>query len=455
MDNLKSSLNLKNSSNLENLAPIKLVVWFTLFLDAAACSISLPVVPKLIERLVHSDTSLAASYYGLLLAMSGVLLFYCGPLQAVLSDHFGRRKMLITATAGSALGLIALALSPNLICLFLAQFIFAATGASQPVAACYIAETREPGSRTKNFSTLTGIVTLGFIVGASSGGLLGQFGLTLALTVATLASLLTVALIATFFEEKTQPEKPEFSEKPQIEQKKHKARLSRLSMDLLRANPITSSKFLFSKAALGGLALVMLCGDFAFQTFLSTWVLFTTLRFHWSVSQSGASIGLQGLFAVVVQVVFLRYALPRFGLTKTLFAALFFDALSLVLYNCIDGSLIVVGVIALHCAGAAVKPACTAALSAAVSAAEQAKLQGAIASQSALASVAASILGTALFGLFTSASAPIYFPGVSLLLGFGALVVAMIVLLAPHAGLLARKTADVASMPVMQEAKLR
>ena len=109
----------------------------------------------------------------------------------------------------------------------------------------------------------------------------------------------------------------------------------------------------------------------------------------------------------------------------------------------------------MHCAGAAVKPACTAALSAAVSAAEQAKLQGAIASQSALASVAASILGTALFGLFTSASAPIYFPGVSLLLGFGALVVAMIVLLAPHAGLLARKTADVASMPVMQEAKLR
>jgi DHA1 family tetracycline resistance protein-like MFS transporter len=415
---------------------IKPAIWIALFLDAAAFSVALPIIPKLIEQLVQGNIPFAASCYGVLLAISGLLLFFLGPVQASLADHFGRKKMLIAASLGSAISFIALAFAPNLLFLFLAQIIYAASGASQPVATCYIAELSNDQERSKNFATLSGVCTSGFVIGASLGGLLGQFSLHMAMFMAAVICAGAAALIFFSFEETLKVSKK-----------------SPLSLKLLAANPITASKFLFSRAALAELAFIMICGDFAFQAFLSTWVLFTTLRFHWTISQAGASLALEGLLSVAVQLVVLRYAMPRLGVRRTLLAALFFDALALLLYNGIDGSMIVVFVIALHCAGAAVKPACTAALSAAVTAGEQSKLQGAVASQYALSSVLAPLLGTSLFSYFTSAAAPISLPGISMFVGFLALVAAMIVAALPYGAALIARTPG--ATQVFQPAKVR
>jgi DHA1 family tetracycline resistance protein-like MFS transporter len=415
---------------------IKPAVWIALFLDAAAFSVAVPIIPKLIEGLVHGNIPFAASCYGVLLAISGLLLFFLGPVQACLADQFGRKKMLIASAIGSAISFIALAFSPNLFFLFFAQVIYAATGASQPVATCYIAEQSNSDQRAKNFATLSGVCTSGFVIGASLGGLLGQFSLHLAMIIAALIGAAAALLMWVSFEETIEVGKQ-----------------NRLALKLLGANPITSSKFLFSKATLAEFAFIMICGDFAFQAFLSTWVLFTTLRFHWTISQAGASLALEGLLSVVVQLIVLRFALPRLGVRKTLLAALAFDALALLLYNGIDGSLFVVFVIALHCIGAAVRPACTAALSASVTAGEQSKLQGAIASQYALSSVVATLLGTSLFSYFTSSVAPISLPGISMLVGFFALVAAMIVAALPYGtALIARNSGGT---HVLQPAKVR
>ena len=437
---LVSILLVKLIAPMKDTDSISPVIWLTLFLDSAALGTALPVIPKIMERLVHGNIALAASYYGALIAMSGLLLFFFGPIQASLSDRFGRKRMVITAALGSAVSFIWLAAAPNLLCLFLAQAIYAISGASYPVVACLIGDLSNATNRTKNFSRLSGILTLGFIVGAASGGLLGQCGLNVAMNAAALSCLAAVALVLFFFKERApisvlHAESVTASASPSGWRHQLKA---------ICDNQLESARFLFSRAALGELALVMVCGDFAFQTFLSTWVLFTTLRFHWTIAQSGASLALEGLFSIVVQIVFLQYALPRWGVAKTLLASLFFDALALVLYNCIDGSLIVVAVIAVHCMGAAVKPTCSAALAGAVDAGEQSKLQGAIGSQSALSSMVASLLGTSCFSYFTSSSAPVLFPGISMLISFTALVLAMVVVVRPHITLLARSRHTVA-----------
>lgn len=418
---------------------IKPAVWIALFLDAAAFSVAVPIIPKILENLLHGNIPLAASCYGVLLAMSGLLLFFLGPLQASLADQFGRKKMLIASSLGSAMSFIALAFAPNLLFLFLAQAIYAATGASQPVASCYIAEHSDPEARSKNFSTLSGVLTFGFVIGAALGGLLGQSSLSLAMIVACLMGAAASAMFVFCFDDAGYVPKK-----------------MPLSLKLLSENPITASKFLFSRSSLAEFAFIMVCGDFAFQAFLSTWVLFTTLRFHWTISQAGASLALEGLLSVVVQVIILRYALPRLGVRKTLIVSLAFDALALLLYNCTDGSLIVVSIIALHCLGAAVKPACTAALAQDVSPAEQSRLQGAIASQSALSSVVATLLGTSLFSYFTSAAAPITLPGISMFVGFLALCAAIFVASMPLGlglvGSLARRSGG---RYILQPAKAR
>jgi DHA1 family tetracycline resistance protein-like MFS transporter len=406
---------------MRNCSPVKLSVWTALFLDSAALAIALPVLPELIEKLAEGSVSRAAAFYGLLLAMSGVLLFFCGPIQASLSDLFGRKKMLIVASLGSAVGFLALACAPNLLCLFAAQAIYAASGATQPVASCLISDLSEPHTRASQFAKLTSIITLGFIVGASAGGFLGQYGLNFAMLTAA-ATCIAASLMMFFGIEETRVSPDQCAKK----------------FEIRTANPISSIKFLYADKSRAEHVIIMICADFAFQAFLSTWVLFTTIRYHWTIAQAGASMALEGLFAVAVQLIFLRFALPRLGVRNTLIASLLFESLALVLYNCIDGSLIVVAVIAIHCMGAAVRPTCSAALSASVTSEEQAKLQGAIGSQYALSSVLAMLLGTSLFSYFTSSSAPIVFPGVSSLLGILALSIALLTASLPYISAVAR-----------------
>lgn len=386
---------------------ISSIVWFALFLDTTAVAMMLPVLPKLLQQHSNGNISLAASYYSVFLTVTGIILYVVGPIQAAMSDMYGRKRMLITATAGSALSFLCLALAPNMPLLFLAQILFAISGASSPVASCVISDRSDDTTRSKNFSLLASMHIMGYIVGTALGGVFGQSSLQLALLMAMVSAMAAMALF-TFFMEESLP----FSAEPK----------RKLTFDNI--NPIAASKFLFSRPAIAEINFVMLCADFAFQAFLSTWVLFTTLKFHWSISQAGSSLSLEGLFGIVAQTILMRFALPRLGVRKTLFLALMLDALALLLYNCADGSIFVAGIIAIHCAGCAVRPTCITALSQTVEPEEQSKLQGAIGSQYALTTLVGPLLGTGLVSYYTSPVAPMYFPGISMFLGFCSLATA-------------------------------
>ncbi|HEY9760119.1 MAG TPA: MFS transporter [Oculatellaceae cyanobacterium] len=386
---------------------ISSIVWFALFLDTTAVAMLLPVLPNLLQQHLNGNISLAASYYSLFLTIAGIILYVVGPIQAALSDMYGRKRMLITATAGSALSYLCLALAPNITLLLLAQILFAISGASSPVASCVIADRSDDTTRSKNFSLLASMHMMGYIVGTSLGGIFGQSSLQLALLTAVFCSLTAMALFCFFMEES----------RPRAAQPKRKLTFENI-------NPISASKFLFSKPAIAEFNFVMLSADFAFQAFLSTWVLFTTLKFHWSIAQAGSSLSLEGLFGIIAQTLLMRFALPRLGVRKTVFFGLTLDALALLLYNYADGSIFIAAIIAIQCAGCAVRPTCTAALTETVKPEEQSKLQGAIGSQYALTSLVGPLLGTWLFSYYTSSAATVYFPGISMFVGFCALVAA-------------------------------
>jgi MFS transporter, DHA1 family, tetracycline resistance protein len=386
-------------------------VWLTLLFDHIGICLALPLLPKLIEELVHGNVGVAAFNYGILLAVSGLILFFFSPIQGALSDRVGRKKMLAIATGGTALSFVGLALAPNLPMLLLAQILNAASGASYPVAGSYVADKSNAEDRAKNFGTFGAMLTLGFILGPAIGGLLGHFGLRLAMGVAAVFATITLLMVLAFFEESRGEDQ-------------------RDPLAWKTANPFAAMQLLFARPALSHLSIVVVCSDLAFQFFISTWVLYTTFRFNWSIAQAGASLAFLGLGSVLVQAVFLRFFLARFGTNKTLMGALLFDAAALLLYNCVGDSMWMIGcVITLHCLGSAVKPTVKSALSLAMSSNEQGALQGALASQFALSSVVGGLLGTALFGYFTSPQAPATLPGASFLLGFLSLIIAAAIVL--------------------------
>lgn len=399
-------------------------IWLISFADATAAAITLPVLPKLIQATIHGDIAQTAFYYGAMLAVSGLILFFVSPMQAVLSDKFSQKIMLTFSCAGAGVSTCAAALAGSLPILFAAFVLRYAMGTCQPLLASYITEIGNAEKRTNNFACLSAAGTLGFIVGASLGGWFGNFDLRLAMLASTVSSLLCCLLISTL-------STSSITKCPKAEQ----------PTNYQIINPIESCKFLYSRAPLRELNFIMLCGDFAFQVFLSTWVLYSALLFHWSVAQAGASLSLQGILSVVVQLVLLRYALPKFGPFRTLIASLLLDALALLLYNVIDGSWLVTVIIAIHACGAAVKPTCTSALSKAVSPFEQNKLQGAIATQGALNGIFAPLLGTLLFSYFTSSTAPITLPGAPFFLAFLAILASLVMSFLPVARSIRQSTA--------------
>src|SRR5215216_7795610 len=62
-----------------------------------------PVLPGLITELQGGDAAAGAHMYGWILGSFAVMQFLGAPLLGVLSDRFGRRKVILMALAGSAL----------------------------------------------------------------------------------------------------------------------------------------------------------------------------------------------------------------------------------------------------------------------------------------------------------------------------------------------------------------
>jgi DHA1 family tetracycline resistance protein-like MFS transporter len=70
-------------------------IFITLLIDVTGLGIIIPVLPKLIETLIHGDLSQASRYAGLLTLAYAVMQFIFAPVLGNLSDKYGRRPVLL------------------------------------------------------------------------------------------------------------------------------------------------------------------------------------------------------------------------------------------------------------------------------------------------------------------------------------------------------------------------
>lgn len=151
-------------------------IFITMLIDITGWGIIIPVIPKLIEELIHGDISEAAKYGGWLSFAYAFTQFIFAPLVGNLSDKYGRRPIILISLLGFAIDYVFLALSPNIIWLFIGRVIAGMTGASITTASAYIADISTEENRAKNFGLIGAAFGMGFIIGPVLGGLLGQFG---------------------------------------------------------------------------------------------------------------------------------------------------------------------------------------------------------------------------------------------------------------------------------------
>ena len=144
-------------------------IFITILIDITGWGIIIPVIPKLIQELIHRDVSEAAKIGGWIAFAYAITQFIFAPIIGNLSDKFGRRPIILISLFAFGLDYILLALAPTITWLFIGRIIAGISGASITTASAYIADVSTPENRAKNFGMIGAAFGLGFIIGPVIG----------------------------------------------------------------------------------------------------------------------------------------------------------------------------------------------------------------------------------------------------------------------------------------------
>jgi DHA1 family tetracycline resistance protein-like MFS transporter len=150
-----------------------IVIFAAIGLDAVGIGLIFPILPRLLEEVAHTDN--IASTMGLMIALYAAMQFVFAPVLGALSDHFGRRPVLLVSLAGAAIDYVVMAVAPELWMLLLGRAIAGLTSANISVATAYITDITPEDKRARRFGLFNAMFGAGFIVGPMLGGLLGDY----------------------------------------------------------------------------------------------------------------------------------------------------------------------------------------------------------------------------------------------------------------------------------------
>jgi DHA1 family tetracycline resistance protein-like MFS transporter len=377
-------------------------------MNAVSFGIMIPVLPNLIKHLVGGDTATASTWNVLFAVTWGAMQLFCGPILGMLSDRIGRRPVLLISLFGLAVDFLFMAFAPNLAWLFVGRVINGMTAASFSTGGAYVADITPPEHRAKNFGMLTSAFSMGFLVGPTLGGFLGDINIRLPFMVAA-----GLTALNWFYGLLVLPESlPE------------ERRLTRF--DWTRANPLGSLRLLRSHPGLLSLAGVGFLFQLAQIVLPQVFVLYTTWRYHWSMSVLGLTFLITGVMGVIVQMFLVGPAVARFGERRLVLIGCVAGALGFAWYGTASVGWAYLMAAPIFAFSGFLMPGVQGLMSQRVPPNQQGQLQGANQSLQGIAG----IIGPSLFGLTFAFSvrheSTLHLPGLAIYLAGGLFVVAFL-----------------------------
>ena len=148
------------------LIPIFLIV----SVDVLGLTIILPLLPFYAEKLGASP-----AVVGLLVSTYAFCQLIAGPMLGRLSDHTGRKPLLLVSQVGTLIGFLILAYANVLWLVFLSRVIDGLTAGNLSLAQAYISDVTKPEERAKSFALIGIAFGMGFLIGPGISGYLSQF----------------------------------------------------------------------------------------------------------------------------------------------------------------------------------------------------------------------------------------------------------------------------------------
>jgi len=170
------------------------VIFLTLYIDLAGFSIIFPLFPEMLTFYLEKDGSAGllggllsmldrvaeisgtgdhfapVLFGGVLGSLYAILQFAFAPFWGALSDHHGRRRILLLTVTGTALSYLIWVFSGSFLLLVLARLFGGAMSGNLSVATAAVADVTTRKDRAKGMGLVGAAFGLGFITGPAIGG---------------------------------------------------------------------------------------------------------------------------------------------------------------------------------------------------------------------------------------------------------------------------------------------
>lgn len=179
------------------------IVFLTLFIDLVGFSIIFPLFPAMIQHYTHNDANdpalgcilslvtgishlggvavtdhrMIVLFGGILSGIYSLLQFIFAPLWGRLSDRHGRKPVLITTIAGTAVSYLLWIFSGSFSLLVVARFLGGIMAGNISTATAVVGDVTSSDNRSRGMAVIGIAFGMGFLFGPALGGLLSTINL--------------------------------------------------------------------------------------------------------------------------------------------------------------------------------------------------------------------------------------------------------------------------------------
>jgi DHA1 family tetracycline resistance protein-like MFS transporter len=362
------------------LIPIFLIV----FVDILGFTMIIPLLPFYAQTMGASDFTV-----GLLLSSYALCQLVAGPVLGKLSDHYGRKPLLMISQAGTLAGFILLASTKSLWLVFVSRILDGITAGNLSLAQAYISDVSLPEKRAQSFGVIGIAFGVGFTIGPGISGELARINYVAPILAACVLSL--TSILFTLFLLPANPPKPE-GLAPEAAPESEPERASVFK-------PWLYATYL-RRPGLGRLFLQFFCFAMAFSTFFSGFALFGQARLHYGPTEIGQVLLAIGILGIIMQGRVLGMLVKRFGESRIAGAGFLLSGISASALSLARNT---AGVIAttggLSVGSGMVRPAVTSLITKKAGRHEQGVILGITQSLQAVAQIVSPPIATGLIGL--------------------------------------------------------
>lgn len=387
--------------------PATKFIFITLVLAVVGFGLLIPVLPKLIVELQGGNVASGSGAYGWIISAYALMQFLISPILGSLSDRFGRRPIILIATAGSALDYAIMAWAPSLAWFFVARIIAGSTAGVLSTANAYIADVTPPEKRAQSFGLLGAAFGIGFIIGPVLGGILGNYSLRLPFWVAAGCSAANWLYGYFVLPESLKPE-------------------NRREFSWSRANPIGALIALKRFPAVLGLVESFFLLTLAQTMLQSTWALYTGYRYAWTPLQIGLSLMFVGVATGLVQATLVKKIVPKLGDTRAVVIGLVISMVAQIGYGLAPYGWMIYAIVCFGCLAGIGQPALQSYVTKHVPSNEQGAVQGVFSGLQSLGGIPGPFIASHSFGWAIAPGRVTHIPGIAFFEGAALTLVGLI-----------------------------